>query len=122
MRDPLMQEAEIRYHRENPSDHSLALLIAQKKQALDGNLPSTFFSGAGSDTAWFEILGPQRPSWYELSRMLDKECCDYMLMEYNETDGMGYFVAVDSDAPRKGVLILSLPPEILSNSENDDDH
>lgn len=89
-----------------PHTGEISLMIGPCTPPSEENLPSHLFPGAGSDTAWFEIQGSIRPSWAELSQLLVRHDSDFMLMEYNAEDGRGYFVAVDSYAPKPGLLVL----------------
>lgn len=107
---PLNLAYQIRYFREHEQDHAYMLLIKERHAAPNGNLPGHFFSGAGSDTAWFEILGKKRPSTLELAIALQAVDPDYYLGDYNEEAGTGYFVAVDSYAPEPGVMPAPLSP------------
>ncbi|KPC17227.1 hypothetical protein [Pseudomonas amygdali] len=101
---PLALAYQVRYFREHEQDHVYMLLIKERHAAPNENLPGHFFSGAGSDTAWFEILGEKRPSALELSIALQAVDPDYYLGDYNEEAGTGSFVAVDSYAPEPGVM------------------
>jgi hypothetical protein len=87
-------------------DLEVTLLIYRHRKSGENNLPSHFFPGAGSDACWFEIMGEDRPSSWDLCRLLHKEDVDFMLMDYDEIEGKGYFVAVDSYGPEPGTLIL----------------
>jgi len=101
---PLSLAYEVEYFREHEQDHAYMLLVKDTRVAADRDLPSHLFPGAGSDTAWFEILGKSRPSSLELSVALQAADPDFHLMDYNEVDGTGYFVAIDSDGPKPGVM------------------
>lgn len=90
--------------KENDQDDAYMLLIKDTRVASDPSLPSHLFPGAGSDTAWFEILGNKRPSSLEMAKALQAVDPDFHLMNYNEVEGAGYFVAVDSYAPKPGII------------------
>jgi hypothetical protein len=89
-----------------PSPKPITLDIVQTRTATEGNLPSQFFPGAGTDTAWFKVISRPLPSRSRLIDHLHLECDDYCLMEYDRAHGDGYFVVIDGDAPPAGHLTL----------------
>jgi hypothetical protein len=89
-----------------PPSKPITLDIVQTRISTEGNLPSQFFPGAGSDTAWFQVISRPLPSRSRLIDHLHLECDDYCLMEYDRAKGDGYFVVIDGDAPPAGHLTL----------------
>lgn len=93
----------------HPPPKPITLDIIQTRVSTEGHLPSQFFPGAGSDTAWFQVISRPLPSRSRLIDELHLECGDYCLMEYDRAKGDGYFVVIDGDAPPAGHLILPNP-------------
>jgi hypothetical protein len=89
---------------------SVTIEILRSDTALDGNLPSTFFPGAGSDGALFQVIASAQPfpSYGCICGALNQWDGDTMLMRYDEHTGEGYFRLVDSDAPESG-SVIALP-------------
>ncbi|MGE8113818.1 hypothetical protein [Pseudomonas sp. NPDC086566] len=81
----------------------------------ESNLPSRFFPSAGSGHGWFQLEPAQRelPSHTDLSRALQEWNDDCVLMDYDDTTGIGRFVIVDWYAPAPGTVIdINLPWEM----------
>jgi len=85
----------------------ITIEIIRADECPDGNLPSTFFPGAGSDGALFQIVdhsGPY-PSEGDMSLALSREDSDNCLSWYDEKTGRGYYRILDSYAPAQGTVI-----------------
>ena len=81
----------------------------------ESNLPSSFFPRAGSGHGWFRLEPAEEefPSDTELSWALQEWNDDCVLLDYDQTIGIGRFVIVDWYAPAPGTVIdISLPWEM----------
>ncbi|MBD8615593.1 MULTISPECIES: hypothetical protein [Pseudomonas] len=102
----LDQKGEV--YRANVPESSHMLLIHPYRCAEGDSIPSLYFPGAGTDTVSFEILGETMPGRDELAELLQEENVDFYLMDYDEAQGRGYFVAIDADGPPSGILALPI--------------
>lgn len=98
---------------QSASPDAITIEILRSDSNPHGNLPSTFFPGAGSDGALFQVVGDcgTYPEYGSICDALNRWDSDNMLIEYDEKTGRGYFRIVDSVAPDLGeVITLPLPP------------
>ena len=106
--EPQILDQKIESYRANVPESSHMLLIHPYCCNGADNLPSLYFPGAGTDTISFEILGERMPGRDELAELLQTENVDFYLMDYDEAQGRGYFVAIDADGPPSGILALPI--------------
>lgn len=85
---------------------SYQIEITRKIDAPDGHLPSQFFAGTGCDRGIFIVTGDRRPSFEEVSKYMEDEIVDFMLVNYDPETGEGDFLVVDGDAPESGTIYM----------------
>ncbi|WP_274644414.1 hypothetical protein [Pseudomonas serbica] len=85
---------------------SYQIEITRKIAATDGHLPSQFFGGTGCDRGLILVTGDRRPSFEEVSKYLEDEIVDFMLVNYDQETGEGDFLVVDGDAPESGTVYI----------------
>lgn len=100
----------------------ITIQIVRADECPNGNLPSTFFPGAGSDGALFQVidLDCAFPSESDVCLALSREDSDNCLSWYDEKTGRGYYRICDSYAPAQGTVI-TLPGLYESGADNWDD-
>ncbi len=91
----------------SPPTTEISITILRHDVSPDGNLPSQFFPGAGSDGALFQVTPKifPFPDYESICSALTRWDRDTVLMDYDQTTGKGYFRLVDSSAPQSGQVI-----------------
>lgn len=80
--------------------------ITSKTESPEDNLPSQFHAGSGSDRGTFKVTGKPTPTEGEVAAFMMGEILDFMILDYNEKTGEGYFVVVDDYAPAAGTIYI----------------
>lgn len=97
----------------------ITIEIVRADECPDGNLPSTFFPGAGSDGALFQVVnhsGPF-PSEGDMCLALSRKDSDNCLSRYDEKTGRGYYRILDSYAPAQGT-VMTLPGLVQAGEDD----
>lgn len=92
------------------STGGIKIRVTKSTAAPDPNLPSQFFPGCGSDRFSFQVITWHRPPMDAMNRLIDSLMTDYMLMDYDVTQGSGRVVCVDTIGPKMGEIFMLAEP------------
>lgn len=82
-----------------------SITITGGRPAPDPNLPSHLFPGCGNDHAKFKVTGGVYPSADEMKALLEAHFDDIANIDYDESEGEGWFVIIDGETPAVGTVI-----------------